>query len=99
MVAPRSVNDVSYVLRINHDIHFEWQAHYLLRCVVDGCSIYLTGIIWVPCLCAPRSISSSNIDFIWVNTDKSFLELSSEFRNFHMVAILGDLQKVSGCSK
>ena len=54
LVAPRSVNDVSYVLRINHDIHFEWQAHYLLRCVVDGCSIYLTGIIWVPCLCAPR---------------------------------------------
>ena len=46
LVAPRSVNDVSYVLRINHDIHFEWQAHYLLRCVVDGCSIYLTGIIW-----------------------------------------------------
>ena len=64
LVAPRIINDVSYVLRINDEMHFACQAHYLLRCVVDGCSIYLTGIIWVPCLCAPRSISSSNIDFI-----------------------------------
>ena len=25
-VAPRNVNDVSYVTRINHEIHFAWQA-------------------------------------------------------------------------
>ena len=25
-VAPRIVNDVSYVMRINHEIHFAWQA-------------------------------------------------------------------------
>ena len=28
-VAPRIVNDVSYVMRINHEIHFAWQAQYL----------------------------------------------------------------------
>ena len=32
-VGLRIVNDVSYVSTINHDIHFEWQAHYLVRCV------------------------------------------------------------------
>ena len=31
-VAPRTLNDVSYAMRINHDIHFLWQAQYLLRC-------------------------------------------------------------------
>ena len=30
-VAPRIVNDVSYVTRINHEIHFSWQAQYLLK--------------------------------------------------------------------
>ena len=30
-VAPRIVNDVSYLMRINHAIHFAWQAHYLVR--------------------------------------------------------------------
>ena len=30
MLAPRIVNDVSYVTRINHEIHFAWQAQYLL---------------------------------------------------------------------
>ena len=30
-VAPRIVNDVSYVMRINHEIHFAWQAQYLVR--------------------------------------------------------------------
>ena len=29
-VAPRIVNDVSYVIRINHEIHFAWQAQYLV---------------------------------------------------------------------
>ena len=27
-VAPRIVNEVSYVMRINHEIHFAWQAQY-----------------------------------------------------------------------
>ena len=31
MVAPRIVNDVSYVTRINHEIHFAWQAQYLVK--------------------------------------------------------------------
>ena len=35
MLAPRIVNDVSCVTRINHGIHFAWQAQYLLRLQVD----------------------------------------------------------------
>ena len=36
MLAPRIVNDVSYVTRINHEILFAWQAQYLvkLRCEI-----------------------------------------------------------------
>ena len=29
-VAPRIVNIVSFVSRINHEIHFSWQAQYLV---------------------------------------------------------------------
>ena len=64
LVSPRIVHDVSYVMRINHEIHFAWQAQYLVKLEDDLCC-----------------------------------HTVSEFRNFHMVAILGDLQKVSGCSK
>ena len=40
-VAPRVVNDVSYVTRINHEIRFAWQAHYLVRLEGDsGCSAH-----------------------------------------------------------
>ena len=31
LVAPRVVNDVSYVTRINDEGDFSWQAQYLLR--------------------------------------------------------------------
>ena len=30
MLAPRIVNDVSYATRINHEIHFSWQAQHLV---------------------------------------------------------------------
>ena len=30
-LAPRIVHDASYVSRIDHDIHFAWQAQYLVR--------------------------------------------------------------------
>ena len=30
-VALRIVNDVSYVTRINHEIHLSWQAQYLVK--------------------------------------------------------------------
>ena len=30
-VALRIGNDISYVMRINHEIHFAWQAQYLVR--------------------------------------------------------------------
>ena len=35
-VAPRIVTDVSYVMRINLDIPFAWQAHYLVRLQGDS---------------------------------------------------------------
>ena len=36
-VAPCIVNDVAYVMRINHEIHFAWQAQYLVRLEGDAC--------------------------------------------------------------
>ena len=30
-VVPRIVNDISYMLWINHEIHFAWQAQYWVR--------------------------------------------------------------------
>ena len=46
-VAPRIVNDLSYVMRINHEIHFAWQAQYLVRLEgVDCCSAHVsTGVV------------------------------------------------------
>ena len=41
MLAPRILNDVSYVTRINDEIHFAWQAQYLVRFEVDcACSAH-----------------------------------------------------------
>ena len=37
LVASRIVNDFSYVMRINHEIHFAWQAQYLLKLEDDSC--------------------------------------------------------------
>ena len=37
LVAPRILNDVSYVTRINHEIHFVWQAQYLVKVEGDSC--------------------------------------------------------------
>ena len=40
-VAPRIVNDGSYVMWINHEIHFALQAQYLVRLEgVDCCSAH-----------------------------------------------------------
>ena len=36
-VAPRIVNNVSFVSRINHEIHFSWQAQYLVKRINDEC--------------------------------------------------------------
>ena len=35
--APRIGNDVSYVTRITHEIHFAWQAQYLVKLEGDSC--------------------------------------------------------------
>ena len=40
-LAPRIGNDVSYATRINHEIHFSWQAQYLVRLEADcACSAH-----------------------------------------------------------
>ena len=40
-VALRIGNDISYVMRINHEIHFAWQGQYLVRFEgVDCCSAH-----------------------------------------------------------
>ena len=31
LLAPRILNDVSYEMCINHEIHFAWQAQYLVK--------------------------------------------------------------------
>ena len=36
-VAPRIINDVSYVTRINHHSHFAWQVQYLVKLEDDSC--------------------------------------------------------------
>ena len=36
-VALRIVIDVSYAMRINHEIHFAWQAQYLLKLEAAFC--------------------------------------------------------------
>ena len=41
-VAPRIVNDVSYVMRINHDIHFAWQGAVFGQ--VAGCCLLLPAL-------------------------------------------------------
>ena len=39
--APRIVNDVAYVTRITDDIHFAWQAQYLVKLEGDSyCSAH-----------------------------------------------------------
>ena len=35
LLAPRNVNDVSYAMRIHDEIHFAWQAQYLLKVESD----------------------------------------------------------------
>ena len=94
-VVPRIVNSVSCVKRIQHEIHFSWQAPYLLRCVGDACSIYFTGNICASCLCvsahyttkliSPRSISSSNI--ILRNSFHQEVYLAATLISFVRVAV------------
>ena len=36
-VAPRIVNDISYVSGINHNIHIVWQAQYSVKWEGDSC--------------------------------------------------------------
>ena len=36
-VALRIVNDVSYVTRINDELHFAWQVQYLVKLEDDSC--------------------------------------------------------------
>ena len=36
-VAPRIVNDVSFLTRINHESHFTWKPQYLVRLEGGSC--------------------------------------------------------------
>ena len=36
-VAPCIVNNISFVSRMNHEIHFSWQAQYLVSLDNDTC--------------------------------------------------------------
>ena len=36
-MAPRIVTDVSYERCMNHDIHFAWQAQYLVKLQGNSC--------------------------------------------------------------
>ena len=42
LVAPRIVNDVSYVTRINHESHLAWQAQHLVTLVLRGVDLCST---------------------------------------------------------
>ena len=42
-VAPRIVNDVSYVMRINQDTPLAWQAQYLVRLEVDAVALRIVN--------------------------------------------------------
>ena len=37
LVAPRIVNDFSNVSTVNYEIHFAWQAQYLVKLEDDSC--------------------------------------------------------------
>ena len=37
LVAPRIVNDVLYVTRVNHYSHFAWQVQYLVKLEDHSC--------------------------------------------------------------
>ena len=55
-VASRIVNDFSYVMRINHEIHFAWQAQYLVK-LEDDSSCFAT-------LCShPLPVRECNWDY------------------------------------
>ena len=42
-VAPRIVNDVSYVSRINHESLFGWQAQYLVTLEGESCDLRIVN--------------------------------------------------------
>ena len=59
-VAPRIVNDVSYVMDIMHEMHFAWQAQHLVRLEgswsVTFCGRRSIWCSWSVTFCGRRSI-------------------------------------------
>ena len=48
LVAPRIVNDLPYVSTVNHEIHFAWQAQYLVKLEDDSCCFaHLNDVAYV----------------------------------------------------
>ena len=54
-VVPRIVNSVSCVKRIQHEIHFSWEAQYLVRLEGVACR-------------SQETLSSSNTDVIFLGS-------------------------------
>ena len=52
LLAPRIGNDASYVTRINHEIHFAWQAQYLVK-------------LWCVVCCSAHCKINHEIHFAW----------------------------------
>ena len=66
LVAPRIINDVSYVLRINDEMHFACQAQYY-SCI----GFYLSNFSFVHLLLQvfqQETLSSSNTDVIFLGS-------------------------------
>ena len=64
LVASRIVNDFSYVMRINHEIHFAWQYY---SCI----GFYLSNFSFVHLLLQvfqQETLSSSNADVIFLGS-------------------------------
>ena len=62
-VAPRIANDLSYVSRINHDIHFAWQAQYLLKLQGGSCALRI----------------GNDVSYVTRITDDSFFGLQAQY--------------------
>ena len=61
LVAPRIVNDISYVTDINHENHFSWQAQYLV--ILDRVSLFVAGAVFGEIWVDSRSAKCCNFQY------------------------------------
>ena len=71
-VAPRIVNDVSYVRNINHESHLSWQAQYLARLEGESCcSAHCNDVSYVADI-NHGSHFASQVQYLVTFEDESF---------------------------